>query len=138
MAAKKIFFVLIAIVLTCYSCSKDHDDVVSLFGNWVEDAPVTGRTRIYFLPQQEMRIIYKDGSQEKYYYKVDSEANTIFLNRKRGEKKDGREFFFIERDENSFSIEDFYAITAETETTDREIMDREISVINFKREVDSF
>lgn len=107
------------------SCTKDRDDELSLFGNWVEEAPVPQRTEIYFYPENELSIKYSDGTGEEYFYKI--EKDTIFLSSDRNfEDEEGLiEHFFKQIDENTFEISNIYANIPEMEPT----------VIIFEREI---
>lgn len=130
MNMKKLYRIVFIVAIFPFffgSCSKDRDDELSLFGNWVEAAPVPQRTEIYFYPENELSIKFSGEAGENYYYKI--EGNAIFLSPDRNfeDEETLTELFFKQIDGNTFQISDLYASIPENEPTFI-IFERETSI----------
>ena len=107
---------ILLIMITMSSCSKDVDDELSLLGNWIEESPVAERTQLYFHSGNRLTQTDSDGLTEVYTYRF--EGQSIFLWPKgQGEDEGSSELFFRQIDSNTFQIENLYVSIPENEPT---------------------
>lgn len=105
MQKSHFWMVLLILISTVVSCTKDIDDELSLLGNWHETDPVPGRTELLFSTGNKLTIVDGDGSTEQYTYKILEE--TIIL--KLANDLEGQsELRFSQIDQNTLKIESFY------------------------------
>lgn len=112
-----VLFVFMAGLLAIFpGCSGDADDSWALMGDWIEEAPVKGRTSIYFHRLNKLSREDESGSLEVYRYKI--EENSIFLRTEGDETEDyGTELFFKQIDAHTFQVENLYPSIPENEPT---------------------
>lgn len=110
---KGIFGILLLLFLCMTGCTKDVDDESSLLGSWTEEAPVEGRTALYFAQNNELHLT-KSGTTEVFNYSI--EGNTLYLS-KNGLPGESGEFFIELIGQNRLKVENLYVSIPEEQPT---------------------
>lgn len=89
---KGVFGALLLLMFLNLGCTKDRDDESSVYGSWIETAPVEGRTTLYFGTNDNLYLKKGDAATEEFSYKI--EGNTLYLEMSEG--SGGKGDFFID------------------------------------------
>ncbi len=109
---KGIFGALLLLMLFVTGCTKDVDDESSILGNWIEIAPVEGRTALYFSQDDRLYLKKGDAAPEEFDYSI--EGNTLFLSM--SDAPDSKSEFFIDLiEQNKLKVENLYISIPEEE-----------------------